>query len=237
MKIGVIGDYHPQYPSHLATEDALMHSSRKLGIDIEQEWIPTASIMERLDAIASAYSGYWVAPGSPDSVENVYHLIQYAREKLIPLIGTCGGFQHLLVEYARNSLLLAGAANEEHSPDGEFLLINKMACSLEGQTGEVNFEKGTRLQSIYSSTAAQEQFRCNYGLNPEYQSLIEKSQLKIVASGPSGEPRAVELSGHPFYIGTLFVPQLTSSPEAPHPLINAFVEQAHRYALGKIKPH
>lgn len=235
MKIGIIGDYHPQYPSHLATDEALLHSFGKLAVPMESEWIPTTSILERLEPITSAYSGYWVAPGSPDSVENVYRLIQYARENQIPLIGTCGGFQHLLVEYARNSLLLTDAANEEYTPDGEHLLINKLTCSLVGQTGEVTFEEDSRLHRIYSNATALEQFRCNYGLNPEYQTLIDKSQLKIVASGPSGEPRAVELSGHPFYVGTLFVPQLTSSPETPHPLITAFVEQAYCHALDGIK--
>lgn len=229
MKIGIIGDYHPHYPSHRATEEALPHSCRLLGIPMESEWIPTASVLEQFDSHVSTYSGYWVAPGSPESVENVYHLIQYAREKQIPLIGTCGGFQHLLVEYARNSLQLIDAVHEEHNPQGEHLLINKLACSLVGQAGEVTFEQGSRLYRIYQRITALEQFRCNYGLNPEYQTLIENSQLRIVATGPSGEPRAVELSGHPFYIGTLFVPQLSSRPEEPHPLTNAFVEHAYRH--------
>lgn len=38
----------------------------------------------------------------------------------------------------------------------------------------------------------------------------------------------IELSGHPFFIGTLFVPQTRSTPEAPHPLVTAFVETAVR---------
>lgn len=233
MKIGIIGDYHPQYLSHQATEDALLHSSRKLSVPVETEWIPTAPIQKRQAALTAAYSGYWVAPGSPDNVESVYSLIQYAREKRIPLIGTCGGFQHLMVEYARNCLQLADAAHEELTPDAAHPLIHRLECSLVGQTGEVTFRLPSRLGEIYQAPIAREQFRCNYGLNPEYQTLIEKSQLKIVASGPSGEPRAVELPDHPFYIGTLFVPQLSSSFESSHPLIDAFVEAALRYNANK----
>ena len=233
LRIGIIGDYHPQYPSHHATEEALLHSCTKLGVSLEREWIPTVSIRERRDVLISAYSGYWVAPGSPDDVEAVYSLIQYAREKQIPLIGTCGGFQHLMVEYARNCLQLADAAHEELTPDAAHPLIHKLECSLVGQTGEVTFRLPSRLGEIYQTPAAREQFRCNYGLNPEYQTLIEKSQLKIVASGPSGEPRAVELPDHPFYIGTLFVPQLSSSFESSHPLIDAFVETALRSKTNK----
>ncbi|MDQ0876076.1 CTP synthase (UTP-ammonia lyase) [Paenibacillus sp. V4I3] len=48
MKIGIVGDFRPEYPSQIATNDALIHSSRKLGIFIEYEWIPTATKIKQL---------------------------------------------------------------------------------------------------------------------------------------------------------------------------------------------
>jgi CTP synthase (UTP-ammonia lyase) len=36
----------------------------------------------------------------------------------------------------------------------------------------------------------------------------------------------VELSDHPFYVATLFLPQVTSSPGTPHPLIVSYLEAA-----------
>jgi CTP synthase (UTP-ammonia lyase) len=34
----------------------------------------------------------------------------------------------------------------------------------------------------------------------------------------------IELLHHPFFLGTLFVPQLRSTPISPHPLVTAFVQ-------------
>jgi CTP synthase (UTP-ammonia lyase) len=50
--------------------------------------------------------------------------------------------------------------------------------------------------------------------------------LKVTGSDSEGEIRVIELPGHPFFIGTLFVPQTRSRPEAPHPLVTAFLKAA-----------
>jgi len=50
-----------------------------------------------------------------------------------------------------------------------------------------------------------------------------KAPLQIVGSDSEGEIRVVELPHHPFFIATLFVPQLLSRPDCPHPLITAFI--------------
>lgn len=54
--------------------------------------------------------------------------------------------------------------------------------------------------------------------------------LEVVARAEHGEARAVELAGHPFFIATLFQPQLSSTPEKPHPLITAFVKAAVEFS-------
>lgn len=49
----------------------------------------------------------------------------------------------------------------------------------------------------------------------------------------NGEVRIVELSNHRFFIATLFVPQLSSSPETPHPLITAYLKAAMAFRVMK----
>jgi CTP synthase (UTP-ammonia lyase) len=41
-----------------------------------------------------------------------------------------------------------------------------------------------------------------------------------------GDVRILRLRHHPFFILTLFVPQTSSSPGCPHPLITSFVRAA-----------
>lgn len=81
-------------------------------------------------------------------------------------------------------------------------------------------------RQIYGQDAVSEQFACNYGLNPLYRNVFEGSALRVAGLGPDGEVRLVELPGHPFYAATLFLPQVRSSPGAPHPLIVAYLQAA-----------
>ncbi|WP_052350370.1 glutamine amidotransferase-related protein [Paenibacillus gorillae] len=225
MKIGVIGDFNPVYLSQQATNDALDHSIYKTQAQVQYDWIPTVTIAEQLDVIKNNYQGFWIAPGIPESAAGVLQIIRYAREHNVPLLGTCGGFQHIILEYAKNKLMLEDADHEELNPDASNLVISKLACSLVGQTGEVFIKQPSLVSSLYQETAVIEQFRCSYGLNPNFEVPIDEAGLKIVGTDAEGRPRIVELAEHPFFIGTLFVPQLSSSNANPHCLVNAFIKQ------------
>ena len=78
----------------------------------------------------------------------------------------------------------------------------------------------------YGSREAGEQFACNFGLNPAYRTQIFKGNFKATGFGPDGEVRLLEFSALPFFIATLFVPQVQSTAERPHPLIRAFLHAA-----------
>ena len=108
-------------------------------------------------------------------------------------------------------------------PQASRLFISRLACSLTGRTMTIALRPGSMLAGIYGHTGVQEQYLCNFGVNPEYVDSLSCGALKVVASDAEGAVRAVELSGHPFFVGTLFLPQLASTASKPHPLISAFV--------------
>jgi CTP synthase (UTP-ammonia lyase) len=113
------------------------------------------------------------------------------------------------------------------------LFISKLSCSLVGQTQIVNLTPGTRAYQAYGKEEVAEHFACNYGLNQAYRDAIEHGEIKVAGIGQDGEVRIVELSHHRFFLATLFVPQLSSSPEAPHPLITEYLKAAMAFqALG-----
>jgi len=90
----------------------------------------------------------------------------------------------------------------------------------------VNVVPGSRLAQITGSRELMEQYFCNYEVDPAFRQRIEteKTGLEIAATGSSGELRAIEISQHPFYVATLFQPQLTSvATGKPHPIIEAFL--------------
>ena len=95
-----------------------------------------------------------------------------------------------------------------------------------GTVETVSLMGGSAARQIYGQDAVPEQFACNYGLNPLFRNVFEGSALHVAGVGPEGEVRLVELPTHPFYVATLFLPQVRSSAGEPHPLIMAYLRAA-----------
>lgn len=231
--IGIVGDRNPRYALHLASEQALAEDPDHPTV----EWMPTDSIRSPDERLLSRYAGFLIAPGSPyRATDGVLTAIRYAREGRVPLLGTCGGFQNLIVEFVRNVLGVADADHEESNPSARHLAVTALQCSLAGQTHRVRLVAGTHAQAIYGSMAVFEPFYCNYGLNPQYQPLLEPHGLRISGWGDDGEVRIVELSEHPFFLGTLYVPQARHERGVSHVLIRALVDAAGQHAFKAVTP-
>ena len=229
--IALLGEYDSTFTPHVATAIAIRHSSAVLGTAIKGEWVSTQHINESL---FSSYSGLWVAPGSPyKNLEKTLWALEHARKNNVPCFGTCGGFQHMVLEYARNVLHYHDAQHAEYDPYASTLFISSLTCSLAGREMELTFESGSRVAEIYGSTSAREEYYCNFGVDPGKVELLASSGLRISGSDSEGEVRVIELPGHPFYVGTLFVPQTKSTEREPHPLVTAFV-QAVAAAPGQL---
>ncbi|HVV71763.1 MAG TPA: CTP synthase [Verrucomicrobiae bacterium] len=224
--IAIIGDFNPANESHIATQDAVVHASKSLGFETEASWIGTEQVAaaDGLQHLKRA-SGLWIAPASPyRSMEGALRAIHFGRQNGIPLLGTCGGFQHIILEYARNALGIPDARHEEVDPNAEQLVISRLFCSLVGRTGTIQLEPGSKVAIAYGRTTVREQYWCNFGLNPRFVERFQSSGLRIIGrDAEDGAVRAVELADHTFFIGTLFLPQLGSGLGAPHPLIAAFL--------------
>ena len=93
---------------------------------------------------------------------------------------------------------------------------------------------GTLAHRAYGRERIEEQFSCNYGVNRGYRDEIETGELRVTGTDPDGEVRIIELDRHRFFVATLFVPQLSSSLEQPHPLISAFLGAALAYQAVRL---
>jgi CTP synthase (UTP-ammonia lyase) len=50
--------------------------------------------------------------------------------------------------------------------------------------------------------------------------------MRVAAVDNTGEVRAIERPDHPFFMGTLYRPQLRSQPGAPHPVFTGLLKAA-----------
>jgi CTP synthase (UTP-ammonia lyase) len=222
--IAVLGEYTPTFLPHPATDAAIEHSRDASGLDITVTWISTNDIDAKL---FEHCSGIWVAPGSPyKNMGNTLWAIRYARENKIPCFGTCGGFQHVVIEYARNVLGFKDAQHAEYDPYASNFFISQLACSLAGREMQLTFVPGSRVATIYDRLSAKEHYYCNFGINPDRLHELKQGPLEITGFDAEGEIRVIEYPDHPFFLATLFVPQARSTPESPHPLVSAFLEAA-----------
>ncbi len=219
--IALLGEFTPTFKPHIATNAAIEHSRNMFGISVEGVWVSTQDIDPSL---FSRFSGIWVAPGSPyKNMDKTLWAIQYARENNIPCFGTCGGFQHIILEYARNVLGFKDAQHAEYDPYSSDLFISALTCSLAGREMNLNFIEGSQVAKIYGENSAIEEYYCNFGVNPEKIELLKSGSLQITGSDVEGEIRVIELPNHPFFLATLFVPQARSTASRPHPLVSAFL--------------
>lgn len=226
-RIGVIGDYREGNETHRGTTDALQHAALSVGDECQVTWLGTAGLERHGVDLLERFDGLVVAPGSPyESTRGALDAIHWARTHDVPLLGTCSGFQHIVIEFARKVAGIEDAAHAEIDPDASKLVISALTCSLAGQTFDVQVLPNTHAARAYGAPHATERYFCNFGLNPEYLEPLRAAGLVVSGVDGDGEPRIVELPDRQFFIGALFVPQMSSTPDAPHPLVRAFVRAA-----------
>lgn len=245
-RIGILGDFNPEFRSHQATNDAIQHAAAKIGVPVESEWIPTPSLMDAgAQKKLEGFDGLWASAGSPyKSFDGMLKGIEFARRRDWPFLGTCGGFQYALIECARNVVGIKDADSAENNSGSKNIIIYPVACAvpgkdknapkLSGVVPEIKLRPGSYLQSFYGKEVVSEEFFCNFEVNPDYEWASMEAGFPVVARGAQNEIRAIESPTHRFYIATLFQPQLSSTAKNPHPLVLAFVQAAADWGRKKM---
>ena len=220
-RIAVVGDRDPSYLTHREIDAAVA----LMPAGVEATWVatdgPAATHLDGFDAL-------WIVPGTPYRDDRpVFAAIERARREGVPILGTCGGFQHMVVEYARNAAGIAAAGHAESEPDAGALVIAPLACSLVGEERTVTAVPGTLVAQLCGAAPFVGFHWCSYGLDRAYLDRLVAAGMVVSATAPDAGVEALEVPGHPFYVATLFQPQVGSSQsEALHPLIAALARAA-----------
>jgi CTP synthase (UTP-ammonia lyase) len=235
LNIKVIGDFDRSYAPHIATNNAISHSAKSLGLQASVTWLATEALEADLRPVVLA-DALWCAPGSPyRSLHGALAALRFGRENAVPTLGTCGGCQHIIIEFARNVLGFRDAQHAEYDPYGSRLFISSLTCSLAGLTMPVNLEPKSLAAQCYGKRRVYEKYYCNFGLNGTYRAALQEGGLRITGVDDDEEPRVLELPDHPYYLATLFVPQARSTVGEPHPLITRLLfEAANRKRGGTV---
>ncbi|WP_434628923.1 CTP synthase [Pseudomonas sp. Z1-29] len=227
IHIALIGDHDPQITAHRAIPLALELAGERTGCDIGFQWLATDLIVD--DTLLDNFDGIWCVPGSPYRNESgALRAIRFAREQRRPFLGTCGGLQHAVLEYARNVLGWTNAAHGETSPEAERALLTPLSCALIETIDSLQLEVDSLIAKAYGCATAFEGYRCRFGVNPHFEKDLLNGHLHAVARDSAGDLRAVELRDHPFFVATLFQPERAALEGRVPPLVKAFVEACAR---------
>lgn len=217
VRLALVGDYRPDAVAHQAIPKAVQLAAHALHLDVHPHWLPTESITD--SSVLQEYDALWLTPGSPYiNDEGAFITLRYARENNVPFLGSCGGFQYAIVEYARNVMGWSDAGHAETDSGGR-LVIAPLSCSLVEKTGDIVIEPGSRLAQAYGRTEISEGYHCNFGVNPDFVADLKTYALRLTAWDREGDVRAMELPGHQFYVATLFQSERAALRDELSPLV------------------
>lgn len=224
LRIALVGDYSHDVVAHQAIPLAIDDAAAVLEITADYDWLPTSEINSDEDLVG--YDAIWVVPGSPyKNANGAFIAIKYARENAVPFLGTCGGFQHAVIEYARNVLGWADAAHAETENVGR-MVITPLTCALVDQNGAIELRPNTLIARAYGRELIEEAYRCSFGVAEEFARELESGDLRVTGWDEDGEIRAVELVTQPFFVATLFQHERAALAGRPVPLVQAMLRAA-----------
>lgn len=208
ITVALVGDYSPSVLAHKAIPLSLELVGRHHALDLRWAWIPTNSVVRETASMIANFDAVWCVPGSPyENEDGAISAIREARERNIPFLGTCGGCQHAILEYARNVLGLREAGHAETHPKTQVPLITPLFCSLVDKTDTIRLVDDSLIAKLYGMNEISEEYHCSYGLNPKMESVLSKSQMKVTGRDKNGEVRALELHGNRYHLLVQFQPE------------------------------
>ena len=246
ITVSMVGKYTELADAYMSLNEALRHGGLQNKVDVKINYIDAENLksnsqLKGSDAI--------LIPGGfgHRGINGMIMATKYAREKKIPFFGICLGMQVAVIEFARNVLNLKANSTEfdkktnhpvialmHEWKDPEGSIQKRNASSDMGGTMRLGAQKcilsnNSKLKKMYKKSEIFERHRHRFEFNGNYENAMIEKGMKIV--GRSRDKKlveAIELDGHPWFLGCQFHPELTSNPKEGHPIFNDFIKAASK---------
>ena len=237
VRIAMVGKYVTLQDSYVSVNHALKHAGAKLRKSVEIDWIDSESILDY--NILAKYDGILVPGGfGTRGSEGIINTANYAREKNIPYLGICFGFQLAAIAYGRNVLKLGDANSTEinqntKNPVVDLLPEQKKVSDVGGSlrlgANDILIKQNTIAHKIYNSDNISKRHRHRYEINQKYIPDFEKNGMIFSAQSDEGKRMEIlEIPEHKFYLGVQFHPEFNSRPGYPEESFEEFIKAASK---------
>lgn len=239
VSIAMVGKYMELWDAYLSIREALCHAATFHDKDVKISHVSSEEMeREGPNNLLRTAQGILVPGGFGNrGIEGMIMAARYARENKIPYFGLCLGMQVMAIEFARFMTGSEEANSTEFNPDTRYPVIDLMPDQRnkkeKGATMRLGaypcrLVPGTRAASSYKTELIHERHRHRYEFNNSFKEMFSKGNMVFSGLSPDGElVEIIELSGHPWMLGTQFHPEFKSRPTRPHPLFLDFIEAAN----------
>jgi CTP synthase len=236
VKIAMVGKYVTLADSYVSVNHALKHAGAKLGKTVSIDWIDSETINGGIERL-SKYNGVIVPGGfGVRGADGIIEAANYAREKNIPYLGICFGFQLAAVAFGRHVCNFKDANSTELDPNTtnpvvdllpEQKTVSNMGGSLRLGAHEILVKTNTLAYKTYNANKVMRRHRHRYEINKKYLDIFEKNGMIFSAeSDNTKRMEMLEIPSHKFYLGVQFHPEFNSRPGFPEESFEAFVRSA-----------
>lgn len=247
VKLGLVGKYVQLKDAYLSGAEAIQHAAHSISVDAHVEWINSEDITpDNLDTYLKDLDGIIVPSGfGARGTEGMILVSEYARNNHVPYFGIGMGMQAAIIDFARNVCNLEAANSTEFDPKTPYpvvtLIDDEINHKLLGGTLRlgnfpVQLSKDSVVQKLYDEDSIFERHRHRYEFNNQYRDNFIENGFVFSGLSPNGQiVETVELTGHPFFIGTQYQPEFKSRPNRAHPLFKGFVDAALIFSKKRVK--
>jgi len=221
IDIAIVGDYNFSYVHHLALNRALNDVDKNTDLRLNHYWFPTKEILPDYRKTFKKFDGIWIAPGPYQSPLNIVKIIEFARENNVPILASDLGFKIMILEFLEN-LISNPAASGRTS-----IITEDEEQEMEFTQKTVSLRSGSQIHKIYKRDWIKEYCGSEFSISDILRETLEKNNFLITGYSENLEPAAIELASHPFFIGTIFLPQITSNEAILNPLIVEFLFKSY----------
>jgi len=249
VKIALIGKYAGLTDSYVSMSEALRHGGAACKTRVCITYLEAEKFEKQPQCIEDlkAFDGVFIPYGfGPRGTEGKIAAIKFAREKDIPFLGICYGFQLAVIEFARNVCGLKDANSSEINPNSPHPVIDLMpeqqGVEYKGATmrlgaHKVIIEPDTMAHKLYNKDEAYERHRHRFEVNLDYIDILREKGLRF--SGKSKDGRRMEIlefHNNYFFFASQFHGEFKSRPGRPSPEYYGFISSCLNKKMGKAKP-
>jgi len=247
VTVAVAGKYTQMIDAYKSIMESFVHAGVDNNCKVRIEWVDTEELntKEKLHPVLSRVHGILIPGGFGwRGIEGKIQASRYAREHDIPYFGICLGLQVAVIDYARHVCGLEKANSHEFDEETPHPVIHLMlsqhqvtrkGASMRLGAYECHLKKGTKSLEAYEDGVISERHRHRYEVNNDYREILEEKGLVISGLSPNGElVEMIEITNHPWFIGTQAHPEFKSRIGKTHPLFREFIKAARERMLGQV---